>query len=179
MQKEQAKAAHYIGLLDEARCNSRWTEVPELVRKVGKHAPSRKCVNEPFFLIFSMTWNPWLIRRPPGLLLTAHSEHQVISYTRGRQSSTVSSALSGLIEPLLDAIKLEEDHPEDALQGQVCVGWIHWALGEPNLAVSRLPRDVIQDIERIHGGFADASSWTKICAVKGIYIKGLPRSRDT
>jgi len=37
------KAARYLGLLESARLNGKWSEVPELVRKVDKHAPQRKC----------------------------------------------------------------------------------------------------------------------------------------
>ena len=41
------KAAHYIQALDQARCEGRWQEIPELVRKLQKHAPARKCEQEP------------------------------------------------------------------------------------------------------------------------------------
>ncbi|KAL9048248.1 MAG: hypothetical protein Q9206_006142, partial [Seirophora lacunosa] len=41
--KNPDKAKHYIDLLDTARCDGNWSELPELVRKVGKHAPQRKC----------------------------------------------------------------------------------------------------------------------------------------
>lgn len=37
------KAARYIQLLDDARCDEGWDQVPELVRKVRKHAPNRIC----------------------------------------------------------------------------------------------------------------------------------------
>jgi hypothetical protein len=40
---ESEKAQRYLQLLDEARCASRWTDIPELCRKVEKHAPHRKC----------------------------------------------------------------------------------------------------------------------------------------
>jgi hypothetical protein len=35
------KAVRFLRLLDEARCQSHWLEVPELARKVEKHAPHR------------------------------------------------------------------------------------------------------------------------------------------
>lgn len=44
-QREQSKAAHYIQQLDEARCEGNWDAVPELVRKIKKHAPHRTCTS--------------------------------------------------------------------------------------------------------------------------------------
>ncbi|KAI4120678.1 MAG: hypothetical protein LQ338_006842 [Usnochroma carphineum] len=38
------KARHYLNLLDTARCGGEWSEIPELVRKVSKHAPQRRCL---------------------------------------------------------------------------------------------------------------------------------------
>ena len=46
LKREQTKAAHYIQLLDEARCQGNWDAVPELVRKVKKHAPNRACTSK-------------------------------------------------------------------------------------------------------------------------------------
>ena len=43
MQPDQVKAANYIQQLNEARCEDNWDAVPELVRKVRKHAPERAC----------------------------------------------------------------------------------------------------------------------------------------
>lgn len=40
---DPSKAAKYIAQLYEARSNGQWQDVPELARKVEKHAPSRKC----------------------------------------------------------------------------------------------------------------------------------------
>ena len=37
------KGSRYLGLLDAALCNGNWLEIPELARKVEKHAPDRKC----------------------------------------------------------------------------------------------------------------------------------------
>jgi hypothetical protein len=35
------KAVRYLRILDQARCQGHWLEVPELARKVEKHAPHR------------------------------------------------------------------------------------------------------------------------------------------
>jgi hypothetical protein len=45
LQREQSKAAQYIQQLDEARCEGNWDAVPELVRKIKKHAPHRTCTS--------------------------------------------------------------------------------------------------------------------------------------
>lgn len=43
----QSKAVHYIDQLDNARCIGDWKAVPELVRKIRKHAPERSCATPP------------------------------------------------------------------------------------------------------------------------------------
>lgn len=42
MSANNAKAARYLGLLDQALSKGTWADVPELARKVEKHAPERK-----------------------------------------------------------------------------------------------------------------------------------------
>lgn len=42
--KESEKAQHYLVLLEAARCDVQWDEVPELLRKIKKHAPHRQCM---------------------------------------------------------------------------------------------------------------------------------------
>ena len=42
--QESEKALHYLAQLDSARCNAQWQQVPELARKVEKHAPHRKSI---------------------------------------------------------------------------------------------------------------------------------------
>ena len=37
------KGEQYLRALDDARCEGNWSTIPELVRKVRKHAPSRSC----------------------------------------------------------------------------------------------------------------------------------------
>jgi len=39
------KARRYLDLLDDARCDGRWQEIPELARKIEKHSPRRKCMS--------------------------------------------------------------------------------------------------------------------------------------
>ncbi|KAI9762630.1 MAG: hypothetical protein M4579_000248 [Chaenotheca gracillima] len=146
-QREQVKAAHYIGLLDSARCNGSWQDVPELVRKVNKHAPHRKC-----------------------LTLTAQSEYQVATYSR--TETNVPSPLASLIPPLLSAIDSNAARQDEVFQAQLCLGWIHWKLAEPSLAISRLPRGLEQAVQNIAEVASDSPGWMKVCSMKGIFIKG-------
>ncbi|KAI9892326.1 MAG: hypothetical protein M1814_001526 [Vezdaea aestivalis] len=146
---DSAKAAHYIEQLDNERCKGNWPSVPELARKVGKHAPQRKC-----------------------LVTAARAEHQVALHDPSRPNTPSSTGLAGLIPSLLEAIEDEDEHEEDALQAQVCLAWVHWMLNEPGLASTRLPREFVQRIGRREGGVGNASHWTKVCAIKAIFIKG-------
>ena len=38
------KGQRYIAALDQARAQGKWEEVPELIRKVTKHAPQKTCM---------------------------------------------------------------------------------------------------------------------------------------
>lgn len=44
-QAQSEKATRYISSLNAARCSGSWNELPELIRKVTKHAPQRKCTD--------------------------------------------------------------------------------------------------------------------------------------
>ncbi|TVY92513.1 putative cargo-transport protein [Lachnellula willkommii] len=167
MSREQTKAAHYIQQLDEARCQGNWDAVPELVRKVRKHAPNRTC-----------------------LTLTAESEHAITEYAHNHPNSsrpstarpstansTQSPSISRYIPLLIEAIENERTYVEDEFQAAVCLGWIHWQLGEPGLAASRLPRSIEQDFSQLDGTKKESAEWTRVCALKASYIKGASQSR--
>ena len=53
--QESEKALRYIQQLDDARCAGNWKDVPELCRKVEKHAPHRRCLPPRAFLTLSPT----------------------------------------------------------------------------------------------------------------------------
>ncbi|KAF2841577.1 hypothetical protein M501DRAFT_1014377 [Patellaria atrata CBS 101060] len=157
-QRENEKATRYLSLLDDVRCNARWSEVPELARKIEKHAPHRKC-----------------------LALTARSETNVASHQSQEVSTTVhpssNSDLAQRIPLLFTAIEQETQYPLDAFQGMVCIGWIHWALGEPRLAVSTLPKDFESMIMILANHEKQNSEWTKVCVVKGACLKGMSQEK--
>jgi cargo-transport protein YPP1 len=61
---------------------------------------------------------------------------------------------------------------EDSFQAQVCLGWVHWHLGEPALAVGRLPKNVEEEFAQLDGTNKELAEWTKVCALKASYVKG-------
>ncbi|KAL8691113.1 MAG: hypothetical protein Q9218_003587 [Villophora microphyllina] len=149
--KTTDKAGYYLELLDTARCNGSWSEVPELIRKVGKHAPQRKC-----------------------LQLTAQAEYQVASYVsaKGSSASTTSTKLSQLVPGLLSAARESTTFPQDAFQARICLGWLHWTLDEPELALQRLPANAMDAYKSLGESGTTKASWTSICAIKGACISG-------
>lgn len=61
---------------------------------------------------------------------------------------------------------------QDIFQARVCLGWLHWSLSEPALAVSRLPRDFEETIQALSEG-EGLAPWTEVCVIKAGYIKGM------
>lgn len=107
--------------------------------------------------------------------MVAQAELEIVSYSSRRpltSSSTAPHSLSQLIPLLLTAIEHESTLSEDAFQAQVCLGWVHWALGEPALAISRLPKDHGRILLAFAEDGKEPSGWTRVCAVKGAFIRG-------
>ena len=153
--------------LDRARCDGDWNAVPELIRKVSKHAPNRRCECATLLLAFA---------HPPalGLIITAHTEHQLAAFLSARPTTSASrstAALVQLVAPLLKVVEAETTHVEDVLQGQVCLAWLHRTTNHPDQALERLPTDVVQEWSHLAGVVAHPIEWTRICVVKAVYIK--------
>lgn len=113
-----------------------------------------------------------------GLALTARSEAQVAAYTTQRPStasSTASSGLSQIIPSLLAVVEEEGSHSQDAFQATVCLGWLHYVLDEPGLAVARLPKDSAAVATELAEGGASIGPWTRVCLVKSAFLKGTTR----
>jgi hypothetical protein len=150
---ENEKAKRYIQQLDEARCAGRWPDVPELCRKVEKHAPHRRC-----------------------LTLTARSDAQIATHSSQRPSTASSTAstgdLSNIIPTLLATIEEDGTQGQDIFQANVCLAWAHYVLGEPGQAVARLPQDFGAMATQLSGESGTLSGWSKVCLVKGTYLKG-------
>ncbi|KAK0748686.1 hypothetical protein B0T21DRAFT_380459 [Apiosordaria backusii] len=154
---DAVKAAHYIQQLDEARCDDNWDAVPELVRKVRKHAPERACLAQ-----------------------SATTEHAIIkaSVKSTPDSTSTPSSLEAAshLPTLLTVIENETTHPQDRFQARVCAGWLHWVLREYSLALQRLPRSFDEDIPA--DSPVELSEWTKVCALKTAYLRANCLARD-
>lgn len=109
-----------------------------------------------------------------GVIQTATAESRVVTYLQQKTSSESASTpnLPELIPALLTTIENNDGTPEEIVQAQVCLGWIHWALSEPALAAGRLPKDFVTAVDEMAAGGQARSVWTEVCLVKGCYIKG-------
>ncbi|KAK5989931.1 hypothetical protein PT974_08194 [Cladobotryum mycophilum] len=146
------KGARYVEQLDDARCEGTWSEVPELVRKVRKHLPGRECI-----------------------ALTAEAECAISKVTTGgARSSAATTArdldISNRVPKLQAAIDAETVHHEDRFQAQVCLGWLHWVVGEYSLALERLPKNLAEEYPSINPENT-TSEWTSVCALKAAYLR--------
>ncbi|KAI1612195.1 hypothetical protein EDD36DRAFT_396923 [Exophiala viscosa] len=149
MSAHHEKAQRYIGLLETVRIAGNWHELPELIRKVTKHAPDRKC-----------------------LIQTAKVEHAVANYASssnhrpGTASSTQTSP-ENQIASLQTELRASGQPSEDVIQGQTALLWARWV----GLLKTDLSATITFEPTR---AAADANSlWTKICVVKAVYIKGM------
>lgn len=59
---------------------------------------------------------------------------------------------------------------QDAFQATVCLGWLHYVLEEPGLAVARLPKDFTAVATKL--GETALSPWSRVCIIKGTFLKG-------
>lgn len=123
-----------------------------------------------------------------GLIQTANAEIQVVAHitktrpatAKGQTTPNQVSNLSELIPELIAAIEAADGTPQDVFQAQVCLGWIHWTLSEPGLAVLRLPKDFGDSIiASLSEGGQGLTKWTEVCIVKAGYIKSEMIKRNT
>ncbi|GAB0136758.1 hypothetical protein EsDP_00005049 [Epichloe bromicola] len=146
------KAANYIEQLNGARCEGNWDAVPELVRKVRKHAPERTC-----------------------LTLAAETECAISQVTAAGARPSASQTAEDLkvstrFPNLSAAIAQEDHHHEDRFQAKVCMGWLHWVVGEYSQALATLPASL--ESEGISPQrTATISEWTNLCALKSGYLE--------
>ncbi|PYH42029.1 putative filamentation protein (Rhf1) [Aspergillus saccharolyticus JOP 1030-1] len=150
--RDSDKGHRYISALENARCQDKWDEVPELIRKVTKHAPQKTC-----------------------LLEVASAEYQIASHIQKEastpQSTSTSSSLQELLPSLLSTINRAEGSKQEVLQAQVCLGWVHWTLNELTLATSRFPDNFTETVHDLESAGEELSPWTQVCLVKACYLK--------
>lgn len=109
-----------------------------------------------------------------GLQLTAQAEFHIANHAsaRGSSVSAASSKLSQLVPGLLSVAQESTTHPPDAFQARVCLGWLHCTLEEPELAIQRLPTNLVESYKSLGEVETMKPSWTSICAIKGACIRG-------
>ncbi|RVX69808.1 hypothetical protein B0A52_06453 [Exophiala mesophila] len=145
---DHEKASRYIEHLDSARTSTTWSEVPELIRKVSKHAPNRKCLIQAAKLDLETSSYISKTRRPG---------------TAEATQSSPESLASSLANELLAV-----DHDEDKFQAYGAILWGRWSFAQEK---SGPLIDWSFDPPR---AAADANSvWTKICVLKSVYIQGM------
>ncbi|KAL7626300.1 hypothetical protein AAE478_003071 [Parahypoxylon ruwenzoriense] len=150
-----SKVTQYLVRLEDARCEGNWDDVPELVRKVRKHATDRLC-----------------------LTTTAETEYAIIKASqKHRPGSRPSTAVSikdldvaQLVPRLLGAIETESSYLEDKYQARVCVGWLQWTVGEYTSASTHLSHNLESEIAQVDQP-GSASEWTRVCLLKAAYLK--------
>ncbi|WPG97453.1 Hypothetical protein R9X50_00022800 [Acrodontium crateriforme] len=145
------KGKRYIALLDQALCNASWAEVPELARKVDKHAPERKC-----------------------LTLTARSEAQIALASQRPSSASApgTSTTVALAEatPKLElSIERETQHLADAYCARTCLAEIYWRRESPSEALAILKHPIDSPIGNDES--TPALGWQEVCAAKSAFIK--------
>lgn len=69
---------------------------------------------------------------------------------------------------LLSIIEQADEYPQDVYQARSCLGWLHWTLGEPGIASTRLPSNFAGVVEDIG---LELSPWIQVCLIKGCYFK--------
>ncbi|KAI0442039.1 hypothetical protein F4803DRAFT_520676 [Xylaria telfairii] len=156
------KAAQYLTKLEDARCEGRWDEVLELVRKVRKHASDRTCITT-----------------------VAETEHAVIKASQKQTAesppttavSTADLDTERLLPRLLEVIAAERTYPQDRFQAEVCLGWVHWTVGEYDHVSARLPTDEEQELLPLNQPDG-VSEWTRVCALKATYLRAYCLSRN-
>lgn len=146
------KAKRYIDLLNAARANGSWTELPELVRKVKKHAPDRTLLTE-----------------------TATGEHYVASSAGRRVQTAQPTSPDTSLHTLQQALASGESLlNEDVFQARTCLAWAAYLNLIQGVQHSIPTRDVVQLFDRY--GQKDLLAWNKICLLRSVCIQGRSHS---
>ncbi|KAK4569963.1 hypothetical protein LTR86_002933 [Recurvomyces mirabilis] len=145
------KGKRYLASLDQALCDGRWSEVPELARKTDKHAPERSCFT-----------------------LVARTEAQIASASHRptSASSTGTASLHSLgeaIPRLQQAFTGPKTTPDEAYCASACIAEIHWLQSDATAALKALPRDV--QSSSTSGGRSTPLGWLEVCEAKAAYIR--------
>lgn len=111
-----------------------------------------------------------------GLTLTAESEC-VISKVTAAGDQLADLDVPNRLPKLMAVLDAETNSAEERFQAQVCVGWMHWVVGEYALALERLPKSLNEQYPDIDPANT-ASEWTSVCALKAAYLRANCLMRD-
>lgn len=78
---------------------------------------------------------------------------------------------------ILAASNSEDHYLEDKFQAKVCLGWLHWVVGEYDVASQRLPQHLDDEYTDLEGA-ENVSDWTNVCALKAGYLKANCAARN-
>lgn len=133
-------------MLDTARVKGSWAELPELIRKVTKHASNQTI-----------------------LIDTATAEHFVATYASQRPQTATNTSRAP-IETLRQTVSRAQDNStEEVFHGRTCLAWAAWVGATSGQADSIQVTDVVPLFDRY--GQKTTSTWTKICLLKAIFIQ--------
>ncbi|KAH0287130.1 hypothetical protein M436DRAFT_80050 [Aureobasidium namibiae CBS 147.97] len=151
---ESDKARRYIASLNAARLNGAWSDVPELVRKVDKHAPHRRC-----------------------LTLAAASEAQTATSSNRRPGTQTSAAshtsLLDLTPRLVQAVESEKILLEDAFQANVALHEIYFLRAEWSTVLGGLKTNVWSEVAPFARSPAELNPNTRLAVLKYCYFLGV------
>lgn len=133
--------------MEAARVKGSWSELPELIRKVTKHAPKQT-----------------------ALIQTVTAEHTVATHV-GQRPPTATQTSNNAIETLRQAVDgAQNPLAEENFQGKTCLAWAASAGLISTSGDSFNTADVVALFDRY--GQKGTSTWTKICLLKAVYIQG-------
>ena len=110
-----------------------------------------------------------------GLYTTVQAEYETINHSQKRpvtSSPQTSAQVSQWIAPLREAVENETAFDEDVFQARVCLGWLHWTMGELEKALAQLPSEYDSVVEQLSGKEIVLAGWTHVSVVKGVYLRG-------
>lgn len=110
-----------------------------------------------------------------GYTLAARAEATLATVKDiSKDNVTKSTKITDTLQELLAAIEGEQGDTQDEYLAGIALGWIHVVLEEPGIAIARLSEDSIF----LNTNLSKSDSirgWTKVCVVKGAYIRGTGR----
>ena len=134
-------------MLNTARVNGAWNEIPEYVRKVTKHASSQSL-----------------------LIQTATAEHYIATRTSQRPQTAVKDATSPLTTLKGFVEEAQNGLAEEVFQARSCLIWVSNSGAIEAPPISTDITDLVPTFDRY--GQKATSTMTKICLLRTAYFQG-------